>query len=151
MNEIDIISSRHATIPSSYKNIDQGSFKKALNGINCLGFSLQAVWTQLMQDSQNLGGLEHYLVRLAKWMSYSPAKLLGIESRRGSISKGKYADLIIWSPYEKQTPIVLSSYPETCVYSKSSLYGKIHKVYIRGQVGFQDGKCYSIGEVRYRR
>lgn len=151
MNEIDIISSRHATIPSSYKNIDQGSFKKALNGINCLGFSLQAVWTQLMKDSHNLGALEHYLVRLAKWMSYSPAKLLGIESRRGSISKGKYADLIIWSPYDKQTCKVFSNSPETCVYSKSSLYGKIHKVYIRGQLGFQDGKCYSIGEVRYRR
>jgi len=104
-----------------------------------------------MKDSQNLGVLEHYLVRLARWMSYSPAKLLGIESRRGSISKGKYADLIIWSPYEKQTSNVLSRYPETCVYSKSSLYGNIHKVFIRGQLGFEDGKCYSIGEVRYRR
>lgn len=43
MKGIDIISSHHATIPIDYKNIDNGSFKKALNGVNGLGFAMQAI------------------------------------------------------------------------------------------------------------
>jgi len=40
---IDIISSHHASIPSEYKNLDNGSFRKAVSGINGLGFSMQIV------------------------------------------------------------------------------------------------------------
>lgn len=151
MNEIDIISSRHASIPHMYKNIDQGSFKKALNGINCLGFSLQVIWTQLMSTIQDQSQIEHYLIRMSKWMSQAPAKLLAIEHKRGSISVGKYADLIIWSPYEKAAGNVFSSHPQTCIYQNQPLYGRIHTVYIRGKVALNENKFYNIGEVQYRR
>ena len=40
--------------------------------------------------------IEHYIVRLGKWLSMHPSQILNIYHKRGSISKGKLADLIVW-------------------------------------------------------
>ena len=99
MKGIDSISSQHACIDSFQKLT--GNFQQALNGISSLGCSLQSVWSVLNIPVSLPEQLEHYIVRLAKWLSLHPAIILGIEAKRGSIEKGKYADLIIWKPKEK--------------------------------------------------
>ncbi|CAG9327323.1 unnamed protein product [Blepharisma stoltei] len=145
MKAIDVISSHHATIPIDYKNIDNGSFKKALNGVNGLGFAMQAIWTGLCTPSSTVSQREHYIVRLSKWFSLHPAKLLGINHRRGSIDRGKFADLIIWDPYEHVHGNSNSAYKESCIYQGKKLLGKISKVYLRGKVVYNEGNFYSHG------
>ncbi|CAG9335293.1 unnamed protein product [Blepharisma stoltei] len=145
LKDIKMISSHHASIPNRYKQLDSGSFRKSLSGVNNLGFNLQSIWTHLMKKP-NLEPLrERYLVNMSKWLSLYPAQLLGIDTKRGSISIGQHADLIIWKPYEATTGKSYSEYKETCIYQNSSLYGKISKVMIRGKFVYNEGTFYPNG------
>lgn len=45
MGLFDVLASGHHFIDPEYKDLKEGNFKKALPGITCLGFTLQAMWT----------------------------------------------------------------------------------------------------------
>ena len=145
MKGIDLVSSRHTSIPSEYKILENGSFRKALNGVNTLGFAMQAIWTELCESSASLEQKEHYIVRLAKWMSLSPAKVLGLTSQRGAIERGKYADLVVWSPYKKFTCKSTSNFSDTCVFEGKEVMGKVYTVIVRGKNTYDQGKFYPNG------
>ena len=151
MKGIDMISSNHTPVLPRYKFVEEGNFRKAVNGINGLGFSLQAVWTRLRSQCTTNEQSEHYIVRLSKWLSLYPAKLLGISHLRGTIDKGRFADLIVWQPKEQY--IVYTSptqYPSMCPYLDESLHGKVHRVYLRGYVAFDEGSLMPKGRRVYR-
>ena len=64
--------------------------------------TLPSVWSKLKSElCENTRKYEHYIVRMAKWMSEVPAKILKIFHVRGAICKGKLADFIIWDPEQK--------------------------------------------------
>lgn len=135
MKGIDSISSGHAYIDSSKKLTS--NFQTALNGISCLGCTLQSVWFILNKPVSSNDQLEHYIVRLAKWMSLHPAQILGISEYRGSIAKGKLADFVIWSPREKYRLMPDYYYFATCPFVGQDLLGKIKKVYLRGRLVYE--------------
>jgi dihydroorotase-like cyclic amidohydrolase len=143
---IDMISSHHASIPIDLKDLDGGDFKKALGGVNSLGFTMQAVWTLFKNSEVSHATLDHYIVRLSKWMSLAPARLLNISDIRGGIERGKYADLIIWKPYEKVKGFSLSNFTETAVYHKKDLYGRIYKVFLRGNLVYNENCVFAHGK-----
>jgi dihydroorotase-like cyclic amidohydrolase len=98
-NALDIITSNHSFIPPEYKILDSGDFSKAVPGINCLGYTLQAIWSRLRQHLlPKSDQYEHYIVRMAKWLSSTPARILGVLDKRGEIAVGKLADLVVWDP-----------------------------------------------------
>lgn len=143
VNGITVLASQHTSIPPAFK---PPSFAKALSGISGLGYSLQAVWTKLRMPAVHSQQMQDkYLIRLSKWMSLYPAKLLGVAQNRGSIEKGKWADLVIWQPFEKSTTEGRPKYPQTCPYSGKELYGHVHTVYVRGQLAYQDGQAFPVG------
>ncbi|OMJ94815.1 hypothetical protein SteCoe_2000 [Stentor coeruleus] len=145
MKGIDAITSGHAAVCNDFKII-KGNFRKAVNGFPAIGFSLQAVWTTLNGPVSSHAQLEHYIVRLAKWLSLYPAEILNISSTRGSISKGKYADLIVWNPYEKfLVTEEYSPYPQMSPFFGTELYGKICRVYLRGNIAYSQGKFKARG------
>ena len=147
---IEAISSGHACIHPSFK-MTKGDFQKAANGMPCIGFSLLSVWTTLNGPASSYSHLDHYIVRLAKWFSLYPAEVLNISNTRGSIHKGKFADLIIWKPFEKQQVTQeYSPFSECSPFIGSELHGKIYKVYIRGKLAFDEGKFKARGRVVYR-
>ncbi|HEX7879644.1 MAG TPA: amidohydrolase family protein [Candidatus Eisenbacteria bacterium] len=55
--------------------------------------SLAAVWTGA---SVRGFGLE----RLAEWMAAAPARLAGLDDRKGAIVPGRHADLVVFDPDE---------------------------------------------------
>ena len=132
MKAIDVVSSQHASISAGQKLTS--NFQQALNGISSMGCSLQSVWSVLNIPVATSEQLEHYVVRLAKWMSLHPAQTLGVEMSRGSISKGKYADLMVWDPRGKF--VVGADYPYslTSPFEGQELLGCVKKVYLRGRV-----------------
>ena len=143
LGQIDVISSHHQPIPSLYKST---SFKQALPGIASIGFTLQAIWTKLCGPAATSHSSDSYIVRMARWLSGSPASLLGISQTRGAISKGRCADLVLWEP---ETVTVGCSYgadPEVNPYHGVKLRGKVRKVWVRGQVAFCDGEFWPVGE-----
>ena len=143
MNSVEAICSQHIPVPQTYKS---SSFRAALPGINGLGYTLQVLWTLLKRPFTDLGSFEHYLVRLARWTAYNPAKILQIPNR-GSIEKGYLADLVIWSPLEEVTVQQShSAQSYQCAYLNATLYGKIEKVLIRGNLAYSEGAFFPIGK-----
>ena len=147
MKGIDTVSSQHACIETSKKKI--GNFQQALNGISSIGFTLQAVWSVLNIPVSSHEQLEHYIVRLAKWLSLYPAQILGVDQDRGSIEVGKKADFFIWKPREKVSVGGDYAYWETSPFAGLELFGKIHQVFIRGEKVF-DGYSLPSGKVVVR-
>ena len=74
-------------------------------------------------------------------MSAAPARLAGLDGRKGSIAAGKDADLVVWDPdaafvvderrlhqRHKRTP-----------YDGLTLRGRVIETYARGRVVYRDG------------
>lgn len=140
METINTITSQHACIDPQYKMLGK-SFTKAVNGVNCLGFTLQAVWSKMVKHLEN----EKFLVKLAKWLSENPSEILGVQRTRGSIEKGKLADLIVWDPYEKFVAGAENSkFPEMSPYVGEELWGKIKMVFLRGNTVYNQG-AFTLG------
>mmetsp|Transcript_34722 Transcript_34722/g.61092 ORF Transcript_34722/g.61092 Transcript_34722/m.61092 type:complete len:546 (+) Transcript_34722:4421-6058(+) len=144
---VDMISSNHTVVRPDLKFLAEGDFQRAATGFSSLGFNLQAVWTKLRSQSQDSATLEHYIVRLSKWLSSAPAKLLGLEHQRGSICKGKLADLVVWNPYEyNMSQISHSAFGDTSPFAGMQLAGRIERVYVRGKLAFSAGTFKAVGK-----
>lgn len=139
MRGIDIISSQHVDIEGRFKPF--GNFHQALNGISSLGMTLQAVWTTLNIPISSKSLLEHYIVRLAKWLSLQPAQIIGQEKLRGSIEVGKWADLVIWDPWERNKIGQEIKYPGSPFVNQEVL-GTIKFVYFKGELVNSDTQPY---------
>lgn len=138
LEAIEIIASHHTSVPHSLKLPPTRSFRQALNGINSLGFSLPAVWSILKPHITS--DFQHYFIRLSKWMSLAPAKLLGIEHLKGEIKAGLHADLVVWNPYERFEARSRSKHGKMSPYDQKEMYGKVKVVYVRGQVAWSENE-----------
>ena len=145
MRGIPCISSQHSYIEKSHKAVESRSFQNALNGLCSLGFSLQAVWSTINIPISKVEQLEHYLVRLSKWLSLSPAKVLDLATR-GSIGKGKLADLVVWTPYCRSVAKGNEFYEDLAIFDGKEVFGAVHKVYLRGQVAYDEGSYVKVGK-----
>ena len=150
MGKIDVLASHHQPIPPQYKCLETGSFKQALPGISCLGSGMQAVWTTLRAPTVQTHSSDSYIMRLARWTASSPAALLGLESERGSIAVGKWADLVVWNPEETLTRRAQGRFPEMSPYHGMQWRGHIRQVYVRGTLAYEDGECYPVGQTHAR-
>ena len=110
-----------------------GDFLQAWGGIASLELSLPVVWT-----GASARGIP--VERVAEWLCAAPARLAGIDARKGSIEPGKDADLVIWDPdaefvvdesrlrqRHKRTP-----------YAGQRLRGRVIATYARGRVVYGD-------------
>ena len=88
---IDLVASDHSPCPPALKRLDTGDFLAAWGGIASLELSLAAVWTAARARGF---GLED----TARWMSLKPARLAGLETRKGAIAPGRDADFVVFEP-----------------------------------------------------
>src|SRR5262249_26108051 len=89
---IDTIGSDHSPAPPSLKHLATGDLVRAWGGIASLQLSLPAVWTAM---GRRPGAT---LVALVDWMSRRPARLVGLEGRKGALAAGCDADLVVFDP-----------------------------------------------------
>ena len=144
LHAIDSISSYHQPISPSQKLI--GDFRRARNGICSIGFSLQAVWTRIKKPIMGEKLLQQYLVKISHWLSTRPAEILNLSSRKGSISAGKDADLVIWDPF--RTEVISSScmkHPELTPFLGEELCGVIYRTYLRGELVYSSDSSQAVG------
>ena len=152
MNGISTVTSNHSCIHPDYKKVDCGSFLKSLNGMNTAGFTLQAVWTRLTVQVRKRGDEDSCIVQMAKWLSLNPARILEVDGVRGTIEKGKYADLIIWNPFEEHVSQQdYSPFSPMSPFVGERLAGKIYRVILRGHIAFSQGAFESRGKFFYHR
>ena len=143
--QIDAVSSHHQPLLSKYKL--SGGWRQTANGLPALGFTLQALWTRLRTD---VDFRNHYIVRIAKWCAAGPARILGIQEDRGSIAKGKFADLVVWNPEEKLLGVSKGKFPSCCPYQGEELYGSVACVMVRGRWAYEKGVVRAVGRVELR-
>ena len=75
------------------------------------------------------------LSQIAEWMSAAPARLLGLEGRKGSIAAGRDADLVLWDPEGEQVVEVTRMHQrhKMTPYARRTLRGVVHATYLRGR------------------
>jgi allantoinase len=88
---LSMVASDHSPAPAEAKRLDDGDFEQAWGGIGSLQLRLPATWTGA--DPRGIG-----LPLLSRWLALEPARLAGLDRRKGSIDVGMDADLVVWDP-----------------------------------------------------
>jgi allantoinase len=124
--DIDSVASDHSPCPPDMK-APHGDFFAAWGGIASLQLELAAVWTGAKQRGASIADV-------SRWMSSGPAALAGL-SRKGSLTPGYDADLVIWDP--EALFVVESSRLEhrhhITPYDGSELFGVVRHTVVGGR------------------
>ena len=131
--DIDLVATDHSPCPPAMKAGDD--FVRAWGGIAALELSLPAVWT-----GASARGVP--LERVAQWLSAAPARLAGVDGRKGSIAVGKDADLVVWDP--DATFVVeearLRQRHKRTPYAGLTLRGRVIETYAGGRLVYGEGQ-----------
>lgn len=132
--DLQLVASDHSPSPPAMKYVRDGDFRKAWGGIAGLELGLAATWTGL---SSRGGGLE----RLVDWLSAAPARLAGLEGRKGVIAAGADADLVIWDPNASFTvdPVRLHHRHKLTPYAGMTLRGRVMATFVGGHLVHERG------------
>jgi allantoinase len=128
--EIDLVASDHSPCPPPLKATD-GDFLAAWGGIASLQLSLAAVWT-----GARARGADPAIV--AQWMSAAPARLVGLDHRKGALAPGYHADIVVWDPASSfvADPATLFHRHSVTPYTGRTLDGVVRATFARGQLVF---------------
>jgi allantoinase len=131
---IDLIATDHSPAPPAFKHLVDGNFMEAWGGIASLQVSLPVVWTEASKR-----GIP--FERMAEWMSAAPARLAGLEHRKGAIAVGHDADFVIVDPERGVTVDASRLYHRHPVtpYDGAQLKGLITMTMLRGEIVFDHG------------
>jgi allantoinase len=134
-NLIEMIVSDHSPCPPELKRRETGNFLESWGGISSLQLRLPAVWTEARQRG-------HTLEQLCEWLSLAPARLAGLESRKGAIKVGADADFVVWNPEEtfRVEPSKLEHRHKLTPYAGRELSGVIEATFLRGEKIFSRGE-----------
>jgi len=144
---IDLIATDHSPCPPAMKLPAERDFLRAWGGIASLQLSLPAVWTQAALR----GYATHHM---AVWLCRNPARLAGLEKRKGTIAVGNDADLVIWNSAAEFAvdPAQLHHRHKITPYTGRPLTGVVETTFLRGRKIFNRGEfCPGpLGRVLYR-
>lgn len=129
---IDFVATDHSPAPPKLKELESGDFMKAWGGISSLQFALPVLWTAAKEHDCSL-------MNISKWLSENPAKLVGLESRKGKIKKGYDADLVVWDPdvsFTVSNDIIQHKHKVT-PYLNEQLSGVVEQSYLAGEKIFE--------------
>ncbi|HET6893671.1 MAG TPA: allantoinase AllB [Pyrinomonadaceae bacterium] len=132
---IDMVVSDHSPCPPEMKLRESGDFLQAWGGISSLQLRLPIVWTEARKRDFSI----RYI---AEWLCSAPAKLVGLEKRKGSIDTGADADLVIWRPNDEfiVEPGMLHHKHKLTPYAGRRFQGTVQSTFLRGK------KVYDVGE-----
>jgi allantoinase len=136
--DIDLVATDHSPAPAALKRIQDGDFIEAWGGIASLQVGFAVVATAAAARGIPLD-------RVASWMASRPARLAGLEGRKGGIASGADADLAIWDPDAERTvdPSMLHHRHPVTPYAGMKLRGQVRTTILRGEIVFTDGRLAS--------
>lgn len=131
---IDFIASDHSPCPPEMKRLAEGDFMRAWGGIASLQFTLPVMWTAARQRGCSL-------LALSEWLCHRPAKVLGLQGRKGAIAPGHDADFVVWNPEASFTlaASMIHHRHKLTPYERRALNGVGEKTFLRGEKVFERG------------
>ena len=131
---IDFITTDHSPCPAAMKSMESGDFFQAWGGITSLQLGLSSVWTEARRRGYSL---EQVVV----WLSAYPARVAGLQDRKGAIEVGKDADLVLFRPDAPiEWPHTLHHRHKLTPYEGRALMGVVERTIVRGKTIYQDGE-----------
>ena len=131
---IDLIASDHSPCPPEMKLCEEGDFLRGWGGVASLQVGLPVVWTEARARG-------YALTHVVRWMCEGPARLAGLQKRKGAIAVGYDADLVIFNPDTtfRVDPERLYHRHKLTPYAGRELAGVVEATFVRGQKVFERG------------
>ena len=125
---IELVVSDHSPCTPALKKMEAGDFAAAWGGIASLQLGLPVIWTEARRRGASIE-------RLAVWMSEGPAKLAGLDRRKGRIAAGFDADFAVWDPEAELLvePAMIEHRHKVTPYAGERLLGVVHATWLRGE------------------
>jgi allantoinase len=144
---IDFIATDHSPCPPAMKLPEEGDFLRAWGGIASLQLALPIVWTEARKRG-------YAVAHVVQWLCREPARLAGLERRKGSLAVGRDADFVIWDP-DAQFRVEgarLHHRHKITPYAGRELSGLVATTFLRGRKIFDRGEFSTgpIGQVLLR-
>jgi len=132
---IDLVATDHSPCPPEMKKVEAGDFREAWGGIASLQLALPAVWTGARERGFTIADL-------AGWMCAAPARLAGLEGRKGVIASGYDADLTVWDPEASFVVDAgrLQHRHKLTPYAGRTLHGVVRRTVLRGETIYDSGE-----------
>jgi len=136
---IDFVATDHSPCPPAMKSQEAGDFFDAWGGIASLQLSLPAVWTEAKKRGFSFSDM-------AKWLSRGPARLAGLERKKGAIAPGCDADLAVWDPNATflVEPSKLQHRHKVTPYAGRELMGIVEATFLRGVRIYDRGSFHTV-------
>jgi len=130
----DTIGSDHVPLLRQQKE-DDGIWR-GIPGVGSIG----AMLPLLMTEGVNKGRIT--LEQLVKLTSENPARIWGIYPRKGALSPGSDADIVIVDPHKEWVISApnLKSHSDYSIYEGRAVKGKAIKTFVRGKLVAEDGR-----------
>lgn len=143
--QIQTICTDHCSFNQNQKNVGREDFSKTPCGMPG-GEERPALIYQFGVKENKLT-----LEQMCKLLSENPAKLYRLYPRKGSLSPGSDADIVVWNP---QTEWVMSKDSQQanidyCPMEGTKIKGRAEKVFLRGQLIAENGRILVEHEGRY--
>ncbi len=141
--DIDMVVTDHSPCPPGMKKREEGRWDQAWGGIASLGLALPVLWTAMRRRGVKLE-------RLAEWMAAAPARLAGLAERKGALTPGADADLVVFDPEAAWTVTAsdLHFRHKLSPYLGADLCGRVRETWLRGEPVFCAGRF--VGRARGR-
>jgi allantoinase len=143
---LSMVVSDHSPAPAQVKRLDDGHFGEAWGGIGSLQLRLPATWTGAAERGVGLP-------QLGRWLALEPARLAGLDDRKGSIALGMDADFVVWDPdgVTRVSGIDLEHRHPITPYEGMSLRGSVVTTILGGITAFDGTGVGPIGGRMLRR
>jgi allantoinase len=131
---IDMVVSDHSPCTPALKGLEDGDFLKAWGGIASLELRLPVMWTEARRRGFTLA-------QLATWTCERPAALAGLGRRKGRITAGYDADLVVIDPdaaFTVEAETLRHRHPLT-PYRGHRLTGRVEQTILRGALVYDRG------------
>jgi allantoinase len=131
---LDQVVTDHSPSTVELKCSGSGDFMKAWGGISSLQLGLAAIWTEARARGRSVRDV-------VDWMSAAPARLVGLQGRKGAIAVGCDADLVVWDPDAEFSVDAgaLQHRNKITPYQGRTLRGAVLRTILRGETIYERG------------